>query len=91
MEDFLGLDNRMLIEGMKNVVVLHYVICLWFQVVNDKGGWRLGVKAKNITWYLNFFMVQYKNEMWVEHFLITRKSHFVINRKFVTFDGKTKH
>jgi len=23
MEDFLGLDNRMLIEGMKNVIILH--------------------------------------------------------------------
>jgi hypothetical protein len=40
-------------------------------MTKEVGDW--GVKAKNTTWYLNFFMVQYENEKWVEHFFIIRE------------------
>lgn len=38
-------------------------------------------KVRNTTWYSNFFMTQYENQRWVEHFHVTRKVILQITKK----------
>lgn len=49
-------------------------------MIKEVGDWS---KGRNATWYSNFMMMQYKNQRWVEHFLITIKV-------FVQLIGKLK-
>jgi len=71
--NFSELTNRLMLEGMKNGAILHHYWWFYnFDILISKEVGDL-VKAKSITWYSNFFMTQYDNQRWVEHFRMTKK------------------
>jgi hypothetical protein len=73
MVDSWKADHKLLFEIVKNNIILHQhpINCNFDMMMNtNMGNW---VKTQNTPWYLHFFMIQYDNKRWVEHFKVTRE------------------
>jgi hypothetical protein len=72
---------KLLVNHVKDSAILHH---FWFScdfdllMTKEVNNW---VKAQSTTWYSNFFMNQYNNQWWVEHFHITKKVALQITKK----------
>jgi hypothetical protein len=73
MAKFWKVDRKLLFETLKNNIILHqHQVCCNFNLTmnTNMGDW---VKTQNTTWYSHFFMIEYDNKKWVEHFRMGRK------------------
>ncbi len=81
-------NNKLLAHGAKlfvnhvndNAILHHFWFSCDFDLLMTKEvkNW---VKARSKTWYSNFFMNQYDNQWWVEHFHVTKKVVLQITKK----------
>jgi hypothetical protein len=54
----------------------HVLFCLLFVVLQDLRFW---VKPRNTSWFFIFFLIEHKNDRWVENFWMSKATLFKID------------